>query len=179
MFCHARSMNFRFLLFPWAFTVGAILSPASNAADAITIKKLATFDANLSVPVEIRLNCDLEKRIPAYTRDHAKEGFSQVILSEDLSGSTTPLTLTMTIVGLRGQEGGLQTGGKHVVIEGALRENGKLKGSFLAKRRAGVTWGPAHKGTCSLLDRCAQALGKDVAAWLLAPSLNARLGDEI
>ena len=34
-----------------------------------------------------------------------------------------------------------------------------------------------YKGTCAILGRCVQAIGKDVGGWLLAPSMNAKLGD--
>ena len=34
-----------------------------------------------------------------------------------------------------------------------------------------------YKGTCAILGRCVKAIGKDVGEWLLAPKMNAKLGD--
>ena len=33
------------------------------------------------------------------------------------------------------------------------------------------------KGTCSILDTCIEELGEDIAEWLLAPSMDGRLGE--
>jgi hypothetical protein len=37
-------------------------------------------------------------------------------------------------------------------------------------------WG-GYKSTCGIFERDAEALGKDVAEWLVAPSMNAKLGE--
>ncbi len=33
------------------------------------------------------------------------------------------------------------------------------------------------KGTCSILGRCIEALGKDIATWLKDPEMDSQLGD--
>jgi hypothetical protein len=40
-----------------------------------------------------------------------------------------------------------------------------------------MSTGGGVRGTCATLGRCAQAIGRDVAAWLTAPTLDAELGD--
>jgi hypothetical protein len=160
------------------FAAGTGLPLLTQAAGPVTIQKLAPFKPDLSVPAEVKLNCDLVTRIPAYIAENAHGKFDNVVLSDTFSTNAPGLSLAITIVGLNGKEGGLQTGAKHIVIEGTLWENGREQGSFRAKRRVGVTWGGSYKGTCNLLDRCAKLLGKDVAEWLQKPSVNARLGDD-
>lgn len=140
------------------FAAGTSLSLLTQAAGTITIQKLAPFEPDLSVPAEVKLNCDLVTRIPAYVAKNANGKFDQIIMSDALVAATPGPALVMTIVGLSGKEGGLQSGAKHIVIEGTLWENGKKKGSFRAKRRVGATWGGSYKGTCNLLDRCAKLL---------------------
>lgn len=85
--------------------------------------------------------------------------------------------LSVKITGLVGPGGGAWSGAKQVTIDGVLTENGKTLGTFKGMRVSGGGTFGAYKGTCSILGRCVKALGKDVAGWLKAPTMNARLGD--
>ena len=64
-----------------------------------------------------------------------------------------------------------------MTIEGKLMEGGKTIGSFTGQRgsRGGMMAGLT--GTCYILERCARALGKDIAHWLKAPSMDSRIGE--
>jgi hypothetical protein len=64
-----------------------------------------------------------------------------------------------------------------VTVEGELVENGEVIGSFTASRySSGGAFG-GFKGTCAILGRCIQSIGKDIAAWLKNPTMNAMLGN--
>lgn len=158
---------------------GASLPLLAQAAGAITVQKLAPFDPDLTVPAAVKLECGLTKKIPAYVEQNAKGGFDKITMVDKTSAATPGQSLSMTIVGLSGFAGGVHTGTKHIIIEGTLWENGKVKGTFRAKRKTGVSWGPGYTGTCKLLDRCAKSLGKDVAKWLENPGKDSKLGDAL
>ena len=178
MYCSPRAFISR-VLCAALFAGGAGLPLTTQAAGSITIQKLAPYDPDLSVPAAVKLECELAKKIPAYTEANAKGNFERIIVADKVSAATPGQSLAMTIVGLGGAAGGVHTGTKHIIIEGTLWENGKVKGTFRAKRKTGVSWGPGYTGTCKLLDRCAKSLGKDVAKWLENPGKDSKLGDTL
>lgn len=151
-------------------TVAALSAHAAN----VGIQKTARFDKDAAVPAAVKAECDLETKIPNYVFAEAK-GEVQGLSFVDKPGAGR--TLSMTIKSVAGSGGGAWSGPKQVTIEGKLLEKNKVVGSFVATRfSSGGAFG-AYKGTCKILDRCAKALGKDVAGWLMEPTMNARLGD--
>lgn len=70
--------------------------------------------------------------------------------------------------------GGGFSGSKSATVSGELKENREVIGSLTASRTA--SFGMSY-GTCSMLKRIAKKLGKDIATWLMAPTMNAKLGD--
>ena len=150
-----------------------IFAIAAQAAD-VGILKSAHYDKDAAVPAAVKAECDLETKIPNYVFAQAK-GEIQGLTFADKPGAGR--TLSMTIKSVAGAGGGAWSGPKQVTIEGKLMEQKKVVGSFVATRFSGGGAFGAYKGTCKILDRCAKALGKDVAGWLLEPTMNARLGD--
>lgn len=149
----------------------------SFAAGSITIAKQAPFAQQLSVPDAVRAECKLPERVGEFVKEYADKNFDKVVLTDKVSAGTPGQALSMKIVGLSGAGGGAWSGAKHVTVEGTLWDNGKVKGTFTATRYSGGGAFGGYKGTCSILGRCVKAIGKDVGGWLLAPSMNAKLGD--
>jgi len=159
------------------FTACAGLPLTSLAAGSITIANQAPFAQQLSVPEAVRAECNLPTKVIDFVKENANKNYDKVALADNVSASTPGQALSMKIVGLTGTGGGAYSGPKHVTVEGTLWENGKVKGTFTATRYSGGGAFGGMKGTCSILGRCVQAIGKDVGGWLLAPSMNAKLGD--
>lgn len=170
---HALSVVARLVL----FTACASLPLTSLAAGSITIAKQAPFAQQLSVPDAVRAECNLPIRVSEFVKENAGKTYDKVALADNVSASTPGQALSMKITGLTGTGGGAWSGAKHVTVEGTLWENGKVKGTFTATRYSGGGAFGGYKGTCAILGRCVQAIGKDVGGWLLSPSMNARLGD--
>jgi hypothetical protein len=159
------------------FTACASLPLTSLAAGSITIAKQAPYAQQLSVPDAVRAECNLPIRVTEFVKENAVKSYDKVALADNVSASTPGQALSMKITGLTGTGGGAWSGAKHVTVEGTLWENGKVKGTFTAMRYSGGGAFGGYKGTCAILGRCVQAIGKDVGGWLLAPSMNAKLGD--
>ena len=66
---------------------------------------------------------------------------------------------------------------KQVTLKGRLLEGDTVIGNFSALRSSGGGAFAGFKGSCSVLHRCAKTLGQDIAKWLRAPTLDARLGE--
>jgi len=73
--------------------------------------------------------------------------------------------------------GGAFSGPKWMSVRGALHENGKVIGSFCAKRINGGGPFGQFKGTCAIVGRSAKVIGRDIAGWLEKPTQDAKLGD--
>ena len=108
--------------------------------------------------------CGLSTRIPAYVEEYARG-----------VGGTGALRLRIEAVHAPG--GGMWSGPKWIELSGVLRDDGRDVASFRARRASlGGPFAP-FMDTCAILNRCARALGRDIAAWLAEPSDHARLGD--
>jgi hypothetical protein len=66
---------------------------------------------------------------------------------------------------------------KSTLVVGKLYQDGELIGSFTGRRDSMGGMFAGYKGSCSVLGRTVKALGKDIAEWLKAPTMDAQLGD--
>ena len=155
----------------------ASLPLTSLAAGNITISKQAPYVQGMSVPDAVRAECNLPNRVTEFVKEYADKSYDKVTLADNVSANTPGQALSMKIVGITGTGGGAWSGAKHVTVEGTLWENGKVKGTFTAMRYSGGGAFGGYKGTCAILGRCVKSIGKDVGEWLLAPKMNAKLGD--
>ena len=147
--------------------VGCASAPKGGA---IAIPKVVPYAEGVGSPA-IRKECVWNSELTGYIAANAKRG--TVVIVKDLSAATGKV-LTMTITNVHAIPGGRVSGPKWGTLDGELRNDGRLIGSFKASRN--TTSGGF--GACANLDRVGEALGKDIALWLKAPIMDARLGDE-
>ncbi len=146
------------------------------AADKLYVQTPADRDKDAPINDKVKQECGIENRVSYFVQESAKEKFD-VVPSKTLADAGNSKALSLTVLGVQGIGGGGWTGSKTITLQGTLRENGEVTGTFIARRssRGGVL-GPVQ-GTCSIFERNAAALGKDIAAWLAQPRMNARLGE--
>lgn len=157
-------------------TAAAAPAKKSYTGPAVAIASAVPFSKNANASDAVRKECTLDTRLPEFIENEAKEQGIKVV-----RGSASPQqkgrVLVMAISHVLGTGGGAWSGPKSVTVEGKLYDNGKLIGSFTARRQSGGgAWG-GYKSTCAILGRCIEALGSDVAEFLAKPTMNARLGD--
>ena len=160
-----------------ALLVAVLCVPLTSlAAGTLNLQKKASYSKDLSVPSAVKAECGLENKVVEFVQSSASGNFDKVVLVNDPEKSAGK-SLAMKITGIAGTGGGAYTGAKFITVDGTLRENGKVTGTFRATRySSGGAFG-GYKGTCAILGRCAKAIGSDVAKWLAEPSMNAKLGD--
>lgn len=145
----------------------ALAAPA-GAADAIKIGSKIPF-ANSGVASDaVRAECKLETNLPEFIVEFAG---GAVALSDNPGKGGRVFDAKITNVLAPG--GGSWSGPKSVLVEGQLKQNGKVVGTVAARRN--TTRG--GYGTCGMLNFAARAVAKDIAGWLKEPSMGARLGD--
>ncbi len=157
-----------------AAAAGAALLPMFAAAGngQTVILSQVPFAENAMVRSEVRDQCQLDSKVPAYIVQSAS---GQIITAHELPG--TGRTLEIEIVDAAEQGNAFTGRAKSLTLSGELREKGKVVGSFRARRSTtGGVFGQ-YKGNCSFFYRCAKTLGRDVAQWLNNPTMNARIGE--
>ena len=66
---------------------------------------------------------------------------------------------------------------KSVTVKGWLYRDGQQVAKFIARRNSGGGFAGGFKGSCAVLERTVNAIGKDVAGWLNNPVDGGQLGD--
>jgi len=164
----------KILVLPFLFT--ALWLPVVQAADSITIPKQVPFAKGLAVPDAVKAECQLPEKTAQFVQEFASKNMDIKVVDK-VSSATPGKALVMQITEVQGTAGGAWSGAKAVAAEGTLYNQGKAIGSFKVIRHStGGAFG-GYKGTCSILGRCAKAVGKAVAGWLQSPSMNAKLGE--
>ncbi len=144
----------------------------AQASDSIVLAKKITFSEHSDVRSKVKDECKLETKIPHFISKYAGK---KVKLVDDTKGAKKVLNVEINDVHAPG--GGAWSGPKSVSVSGELIENGKVIATFTGSRYStGGMWGGV-KGTCSIVGRCAKAIGKDISKWLKKPVDGASLGD--
>jgi len=66
---------------------------------------------------------------------------------------------------------------KSVTVTGKLFQKGKQVASVVVTRKSSGGAFAGFKGSCAVLGRCVETIGKDLAGWLGSPVDGAKLGD--
>jgi len=165
----------------FAFTVTTLIisslaTPPSFAGEKLYIQTPAVYSKNAAISDDVKQECALDNKVSQYVQEAADRNFD-IVPIKSVSEAGTHKALTLTIVGVQGFGGGSWSGRKGVLVRGALMENGKEIGSFVAERNTGASGIAGWKSSCKMYEKCAKTLGKDIAAWLNEPRANAQLGE--
>jgi hypothetical protein len=156
------------------------LSPLGNAfsKDKVTMASEVPFERALSVPNNIRVECNLNNKLHDYIQSQLEMNDVEVVSVEDIAKAKGRV-LDVTISDARGWGGSGWSGPKFMELSGTLKENGKKTGSFTAGDHSigGGFSGFVFKGTCYIFDVIAQELAKDIGVWYAnGHAVGARLG---
>ncbi len=158
---------------------------------SLIIQKTAPYQDWAAIRNQMKRDCDIEAQVPAMVKKFAK-GYDNVLLYDIIPADTVATVLTMTIKDAKGMTGGVYSGAKYITVEGTVKQDGRVLGTFVdrsesawGRYKVGVgaqlmpeISGAGHRAsTCQLLFQCAETIGEDVAEWLKKPTMNALLGD--
>jgi hypothetical protein len=136
-------------------------------AEEVQIASVAGVASSSTIPPRVKQECNVQKSLPAAIAANA----SNVKLVEGKPKSGLHLDLVITSVHAPG--GGMFSGPKWVEARGTLKRGGKDLRSFRAKR---MSAGP-FAGTCGLLTKVTNTMGRDIADWLANENAGSVLGD--
>lgn len=163
------------------FVAGVVLS---GVLSAVSSAQAAEFTAQRSVPFaedsivagNIKRECAIATQLPEALARFAAEAGNRVELRDTLDMSSGQV-VTMEIHDAQ-SAGNAWTGHhKSVTVKGALYRDGQPVAKFVARRNSRGGFGAGFKGSCAVLERTVNAIGKDVAGWLVHPVDGGQLGD--
>jgi hypothetical protein len=174
----------RYSLLPYfAAATGLIVclgtSQTGFAAEKLYVQSPARYDKGATIDAKVKEECRIESRISYFVKENTLGKFD-VVFSAALNDAGNNKALSLVILSVEGAGGGVWTGAKGMTVRGTLRGNGKVIGSFDAKRLSGGGgyWSrKKFQGTCELFENSAKEIGEDVASWLKQPSMDAKLGE--
>ncbi|MEE9608383.1 MAG: hypothetical protein V3U03_11650 [Myxococcota bacterium] len=163
--------------FRWALAIACaplLLSGTSAPAGTGGVKVMRSipFADGSGASDKVKSECRLESRVPEFLSKFAGD----VELVEGRPGNQGRV-LEMSITHVHAPSGGAFSGPKILTVKGRLLEDGKEISNFTATRYSGGGVFGGYKGTCSIVGRCAKAIGKDISKWLQNPAKDAHLGD--
>jgi hypothetical protein len=159
--------------FPSSFALGLAAlcwMVASNASAEVQVLKDIPFSQDIEVRAAVREKCELGTKLSGFIAEYGTD-----VTRVDELGSGRVLDLSITQVHASG--GGVFSGPKWLEVQGTLKQAGKPVASFRGKRFSGGGAFGVFKGTCAIIGRTTQALGKDIGTWLANPVDGANLGD--
>ena len=153
------------------------LSLAASAAEPVLMAKPVPFiDASL-IAGNIKRECTIQDQLADYINEYAREHRIEVRFAAEVEPNAAAQVLDVRICESISQGNPFIGHRKSTTAVGKLSRDGALVASFTARRDSMGGMFAGYKGSCSVLGRTVKALGKDIAAWLLAPSMDAQLGD--
>ncbi|ARN19407.1 hypothetical protein [Piscinibacter gummiphilus] len=145
----------------------AACATASHAAP-VYLETPVTYAPNAGVVDKVKEECKIEDMFvreasPFFSK--ANGGEATIAADADPKASRVRVQITHVL----GVGGGAWSGPKSMSIEASLVENGKVtRTTKLTRSTTGGAFG-GFKGTCTILERSAKALGKDVVGWVANP----------
>jgi hypothetical protein len=164
-----------------AIAAFATIASAAEPPRAITIATAIPFDADaagdvgvLAAPggnaTRIKNECDLSTGLANYIARAARDKGFQVTRAADLAGASG-VVLHVHNEGVMGYLGAQRTP-KTLTVRGELRDGNTLLGSFVAREETQELF----RNDCKGFDATSISAALDIARWLLAPTMKARLG---
>lgn len=149
----------------------ACASLTSFAAEKVLLETPVKYSPNASVVEPVRRECKIEDMIvrnvgTALSKRNA-DGKGTIGSGDDAGDAGV---VRVQITNVFGVGGGAYSGPKAISVDAEMLKNGKVvRQVHLRRSSLGGFWG-GFKGTCSILQRCAVTLGKDIASWVDDPS---------
>lgn len=144
---------------------------SSWAIASVRLETPVTYHPNAGVVESVRSECQIENmlanRVGEAFRRLNRGGGSTVEAGVDPAGDKV---LRLQITHVLGVGGGAWSGPKAITLTAELLEDGKvIRQTKINRWSVGGVFG-AFKGTCSILDRSAEAISRDLSRWVSNPS---------
>lgn len=162
---------------PFLVSCSSTPQKVKNPDVTVAALKKIPFSEDANVRDAVREECEIQTQVPKFLKRFGPEYGIKVELVDSLDNAKTDQTIEMEITRVHAPGGGGWSGAKSMTVKAKVFEDGSLIGDATAQRHSTGGMFAGYKGTCSIVGRCAEAIGQDLARWLQDPSSDARLGD--
>ena len=152
-----------------ALSFGAFLTCNAFAADdaTLTINSKAEYLEEKVIAANIVNECtNLGYKFSESTRTFLEKNGFAVETRSDLAEQAEGMSLKLTIVNALSAGNAFMGHKKSVSIQAELFQDGELLDTYENTRNSSGGFGAGFKGSCTVLERCVNTLGKDVARWM-------------
>jgi len=151
--------------------------PALAAVTTVTINTEIPFSKDNRVAENIKSECQLPKQLADFIDSYSTEKGIKITRNANLTKDSSGPVLMVNIIDSV-SSGNAFTGHRKLSrVKGELYKDGQLYASFEGQRHSGGGAFGGWKGSCSVLGRTVKALGKDISGFLMAPRMDARIGE--
>lgn len=155
-----------------------LLAGGAAFADPIVMAKPVPFADDAMIASKIKKECEIQDQLAAYIEEYAREEHHlEVTFAQSVRTDAAGAVLDVKIEDAVSLGNPFTGHRKSTLVSGSLYRDGKLIGDFVGRRDSMGGAFAGYKGSCSVLGRTVKALGKDIAEWLKAPTMDAQLGD--
>jgi hypothetical protein len=157
-------MNNKYLL-----AISLLMSCAVSVVNAkeISINQNVGYYDEKVIQTNIRTECaNLGDQLAASTATAVQKSGWSVTKQSELDTGAPGVNLKLTITNAHSGGNAFLGHSKSVSIQAELFKDGKLIDTFVGTRNSNGGIGGGFKGSCGVLARCVNTLGKDVNAWL-------------
>ena len=152
--------------------------PIANLTNqTVVMKAKIPFKEGAYIKNAIRTECTLGSQLATYTKKYAGKNKVNVVLNSSATKKDSHYYLDLTISNAISEGNAFIGHNKSTQVQGTLYKDGTKLASFNGQRTSRGGFGGGYRSSCSILGRTADALGKDIALWLKAPTPNAFFGD--
>jgi hypothetical protein len=146
------------------------------ADDAVSIQTLIPFAETADIRDRIRQDCGLSTKLSRAIGERAEKKEIALVRVGNLGKEGGNLSLELRITDAIEAAGGVFPASS-LSIDGVLKKDSKVVGTFVATRFAKASLFPFVRSECAILSVAVDLLAKDVVKWLNAPRLDSRIGD--
>jgi hypothetical protein len=142
------------------------MAHASIAQEKIAVLVPAMLDPSAPIVDSVKRECNVESMIGNEVFQRVSEKYPGTAQFQNPGQAGDGYVLKVTITSVIGAGGGAWSGRKAISIRADVLQNSNVAATKNLSRESGGGWLGGYQGTCSIMDRIAVALGKDVAAWM-------------
>lgn len=149
----------------------------SALAQGVTVPRPVPYAEDNEIAGNIKSECNLGVKLADFIAEFSREKGLNVTFTQGAEVPETGRHLAVEIRDAVSMGNAFVGHRKSTSVRGKLYENGAIVGSFRGRRDSMGGAFAGYKGSCSVLGRTVKALGKDIAEFLVAPRMDADLGD--
>lgn len=143
----------------------------------VKIKSAIPFSQDSFIKESIKDECSIEKDLSDFIKKASNNNSVNVVQDDNATKDNSEYYLDVKIVDAISEGNAFIGHKKQTKISGVLYKKGNAIASFKGLRNSSGGFGAGFKGSCTVLERTIESLGKDVSEWIKEPTNGAMLGE--